>query len=103
MRRITVPGAVVISLAVGVATIALAQTAASSSDATFKVAYYNIQSGMGTTQLTGICSFERNSNCTDPSQPLNAWGAGVVQAELNRALNSDSSVIALGLADAWTC
>src|SRR6266542_1342334 len=103
MRRITVPAAVAISLAVGVATIALAQTAASSSDATFKVAYYNIQSGMGTTQLTGICSFERNSNCTDPSQPLNAWGAGVVQAELNRALNSDSSVIALGLAEAWTC
>ena len=59
MRRITVPAAVAISLAVGVATIALAQTAASSSDATFKVAYYNIQSGMGTTQLTGICSFER--------------------------------------------
>jgi exonuclease III len=70
---------------------------------TFKIAYYNIQSGMGVTQLSGSCSFERNSNCTDASKPLNAWGVGVVQAELDRALNPDPAVIALGLSEAWTC
>lgn len=73
------------------------------SNPTFKVAYYNIQSGMGTACLTGTCSFQRNANCTDPSQPLNAWGVGVVQAELDAALNGDSAVIALGLGEAWAC
>jgi hypothetical protein len=77
--------------------------AARAAQTTFKVAYYNIQSGMGMTQLSGTCSFERNSNCTDASQPLNAWGRGVVQAELDRAVNSDSSIIALGLSEAWSC
>ena len=72
-------------------------------DHTFKVAYYNIQSGMGIPQLTGTCSFERNSNCTDPRTAMNAWGMGVVQVELDRALNSDPGVIALGLAEAWSC
>jgi PKD repeat protein len=72
-------------------------------DSTFKVAHYNIQSGMGVSQLSGTCSFQRNSNCTDPSSPMNAWGMGVVQEELNRALNSDASVIALGLSEAWPC
>jgi hypothetical protein len=70
---------------------------------TFKVAYYNIQSGMGMTQLSGTCSFERNANCTDPGKPMNAWGRGVVQAELDRAVNSDPSIIALGLSEAWAC
>jgi hypothetical protein len=58
---------------------------------------------MGTIALTGTCAFERNSNCTDPSQPMNAWGVGAVQAELQTALNSDTSIIALGLSEAWTC
>jgi exonuclease III len=70
---------------------------------TFKVAYYNIQSGMGMTQLRGACAFERHSNCTDASQPMNAWGKGVVQAELHRAVNGDASIIALGLSEAWAC
>lgn len=77
--------------------------AQSSAPASFKVAYYNIQSGMGTASLTGTCPFERNTNCTDPSKPLNAWGRRVVQAELERAVGSDPGVIALGLSEAWNC
>jgi hypothetical protein len=76
---------------------------AAAAQLTFKVAYYNIQSGMGMTQLSGVCSFERSSNCTDPSRPMNAWGMGVVQAELDRAVDSDPSIIALGLSEAWAC
>ncbi|MBA3231596.1 MAG: hypothetical protein H0T05_02140 [Acidobacteria bacterium] len=83
--------------------IAVEGHTSTSDDAAFKVAYYNIQSGMGVTQLTGTCSFQRNSNCTDPSKPLNAWGMGVVQAELDRALNGDPAIIALGLSEAWNC
>ena len=71
--------------------------------ATFKVAYYNIQSGMGTAALTGTCAFERNPNCTDRTKPLNAWGAGVVQKELERAVKNDPSIVALGLGEAWNC
>jgi exonuclease III len=70
---------------------------------TFKVAYYNIQSGMGTAALNGTCAFERNPNCTDRSKPLNAWGLGVVQKEIERAVKDDPSIIALGLAEAWNC
>ncbi len=79
------------------------EPAAAGTDTAFKVAYYNIQSGMGMTQLSGTCSFERNSNCTDRSKPLNAWGKGVVQAELDRAVKNDPAVIALGVSEAWTC
>lgn len=79
------------------------EPAAAGTDTAFKVAYYNIQSGMGMTQLSGTCSFERNSNCTDPSKPLNAWGKGVVQAELERAVKNDPAIIALGVSEAWTC
>jgi hypothetical protein len=70
---------------------------------TFKIAYYNIQSGMGTAALAGTCPFERNANCTDRSKPLNAWGTGAVQAELERAVKDDPSIIALGLGEAWNC
>ena len=70
---------------------------------TFKIAYYNIQSGMGTAALAGTCPFERNANCTDRSKPLNAWGTGAVQAELERAVKHDPSIVALGLGEAWNC
>src|SRR5207244_12419228 len=44
--------------------------------------------------------FHNTSNCTDASQPLNAWGVGASQAALQQAL-SDPSVVALGLAESW--
>jgi exonuclease III len=71
---------------------------------TFKVAFYNIQSGKGEPALPGVASpFPDTSNCTNPSLPLNAWGLGIVQRELAAHLGNDPSVVALGLAEAWTC
>jgi hypothetical protein len=69
----------------------------------FSVAFYNIQSGHGQAPLPGRpCVFQEGRSC-DSSRPapLNAWGRGVVQAELRRAL-ADERVIALGLGESWT-
>ena len=71
--------------------------------ATVKVAYFNIQSGKGEPGLTGRpVVFSDNVNCTDPAAPLNAWGTGFLQQHLTAAL-ADPSIVALGLAEAWTC
>lgn len=70
---------------------------------TFKVAYYNVQSGKGTAGLPGRpVLFATSSNCTDPSQPLNAWGVGYFQNQLRTAL-ADPAIVALGVAEAWPC
>jgi hypothetical protein len=67
-----------------------------------KVAFFNIKSGKGQVGLSGHpVLFSDTTNCTDTSQPLNAWGVGAVQAAIGNAL-SDPSVVALGLAEAWT-
>jgi hypothetical protein len=69
----------------------------------FKVAFYNIQSGKGQPGLPGhVTPFASTMNCTDPTLPLNAWGVGFVQEHLRAAL-ADSSTVALGLAEAWFC
>jgi endonuclease/exonuclease/phosphatase family metal-dependent hydrolase len=71
---------------------------------TYKVAFYNIKSGMGQVPLAGrSVSFAETYNCTDPAQPLNAWGVGLVQAELRAKIANDPQVIALGLGEAWLC
>jgi hypothetical protein len=68
---------------------------------TVKVAFWNIMSGKGVDALPGFSApFVNTSNCTDPSQPLNAWGAGASQAAL-AAIAGDSSLVAIGLAEAW--
>ena len=70
----------------------------------FKVAFYNIQSGKGEPPLPGrIAPFVENHNCTDPTQPMNAWGHGLIQQELRARLGADPQVLALGLAEAWFC
>src|SRR5512133_3834802 len=70
---------------------------------TFKLAFYNIKSGFGQAALPGIPStFADTPNCTNRTLPLNAWGVGTVQAELQK-LASDPAVVSLGLAEAWTC
>jgi hypothetical protein len=70
---------------------------------TFKIANWNIRSGKGIAGLTGPRLFDSDTaNCTDPAQPLNAWGVGVPQAEL-RKLNGDPNVVALALEEAWHC
>jgi exonuclease III len=70
----------------------------------FKVAFYNIRSGQGVQPLRGHpAPFADGSNCDPASgKPLNAWGTGIVQRELDR-LAADSQVVALGVAEAWTC
>ena len=78
--------------------------AAAQTAPTYKVGWFNIQSGKGEAPLPGHpSSFVENLNCTDPSQPLNAWGVGVIQAELKAKIGADPSVIALGVTEAWTC
>jgi hypothetical protein len=69
----------------------------------FKLATYNLQSGRGEPGLPGRpVLFADNMNCTDSSQPMNAWGVGVVQQHLRAAL-SDPSVVALTVTEAWLC
>lgn len=69
-----------------------------------KLAFFNIQSGKGEVGLPGRPAlFTDTQNCTDTTKPLNAWGAGLVQRELVRAVKNDPAVVALGLAEAWLC
>ena len=71
---------------------------------TFKIAFYNIRSGMGIQPLGGRpSSFADTVNCDPASGRVNAWGAGIVQAALVKATRNDPLVLALGLAEAWNC
>jgi hypothetical protein len=70
---------------------------------TFKIASWNIRSGKGIAALAGPRHFNSDTNnCTDPALPLNAWGIGVPQAELQK-LNGDPAIVALALEEAWHC
>jgi hypothetical protein len=92
------------SLLVCLAVLACSTRPAPAFAATYKVAWYNIQSGFGQQPLGfGTATFVENSNRVDGTQPLNAWGVGLVQAELRSRIASDPDVIALGLGEAWTC
>ena len=71
---------------------------------TFKLAFYNIRSGEGIQALPGHASpFPETLNCDPKAGALNAWGIGMVQKELVKVIKEDSSVLALGLAEAWNC
>ena len=62
---------------------ALPAPPAAAQSATIKVAFWNVRSGKGAPALAGHASpFVDTTNCTDLTQPLNAWGVGAVQAEL---------------------
>lgn len=79
-------------------------SAQTSTPPTIKLAFWNIKSGKGQIALPGFPStFADTSNCTDQTQPLNAWGVGAVQAELVSKVANDPAVISLGLAEAWPC
>src|SRR5689334_9515970 len=81
----------------------LASTRAGAPSA-FKVAFYNIQSGIGAEALRGHRStFVRTINCDARKGPVNAWGAGLVQKELEIRIKNDPKVVALALAEAWNC
>src|SRR5512134_3065262 len=68
----------------------------------FKVATWNVRSGMGipgfnTTWWTGT-----TTNCTDRSKPVNAWGVGLPQKSLEQ-IKADQSIVALAIQEAWHC
>lgn len=73
---------------------------------TFRVAWFNIQSGKGEPALAGhTANFVDTTNCTDFTKPINGWGTGLVQSHLTNSVGSDPKMVALGLAEAWasTC
>ncbi len=83
---------------------ALAPLTAAAQTSTFKLAYWNIQSGKGEPALAGNpVTFTDTPNCTDSTQPLNAWGVGFVQAHLRDSIAADPAIVALGLGEAWPC
>jgi hypothetical protein len=52
--------------------------AAAQTAPTYKVGWFNIESGKGEAPLPAHpSSFVETLNCTDPTQPLNACGVGV--------------------------
>jgi exonuclease III len=71
---------------------------------TFKLAFYNIRSGIGIQPLgRRPAPFAETANCNPKMGAVNAWGVGIVQKELVRSVNNDPLVLALGLAEAWVC
>ena len=69
---------------------------------TFKVATWNIRSGMGIRGFATTSWSSDTLNCSDTSKPLNAWGIGLPQAELAR-IRDDQSVVAFAVQEAWNC
>lgn len=68
----------------------------------FKIATWNVRSGMGI-QGFGPRPWRHDTlNCTDRTKPLNAWGIGLPQRELQR-LRADSAIVALAVQEAWNC
>jgi hypothetical protein len=79
-------------------------TSAQTTPATVRLAFFNIKSGKGQIPLPGFPStFADTNNCTDRTQPVNAWGVGAVQAEITSSVGNDPTVISLSLAEAWPC
>jgi endonuclease/exonuclease/phosphatase family metal-dependent hydrolase len=68
----------------------------------FKVASWNIRSGMGIHGFDTTTWTSDTTNCRDRSKPVNAWGVGLPQKAL-RELERDPSVVALALQEAWRC
>jgi endonuclease/exonuclease/phosphatase family metal-dependent hydrolase len=77
-------------------------TGAQAGSRTFKVATWNIRSGMGIRGFHTTSWSSDTINCTDRSKPVNAWGIGLTQAALARVKN-DPSIVALALQEAWNC
>ncbi|MEO8078082.1 MAG: hypothetical protein ABI818_17270, partial [Acidobacteriota bacterium] len=91
-------------VAASAAALAAPTAAAAQSAPTFKVAWFNIQSGKGEPAMPGHAShFSDTTNCTDPTQPMNGWATGLVQSHLTASVGHDPRVVALGLAEAWFC
>jgi hypothetical protein len=86
-----------------VCAIALVANARPAAAGNFKVAYWNVKSGKGQVAMPGHpATFVDTSNCTDTTQPLNAWGVNLMQQELVAKIKNDPQIVALGLGEAWT-
>lgn len=70
--------------------------------AAFKVATWNIRSGQGIAGFSTTNWTSNTPNCTDRSQPLNAWGMGLPQAELGK-VRDDRSIVAFAVQESWAC
>ena len=92
------------TLLVIVASLTAGTFARAAQPRTFKLAFYNIRSGIGIQPLRHRhAPFAETVNCNPTMGAINAWGVGIVQAELAKAIKSDPLVLALGLAEAWNC
>jgi len=69
---------------------------------TFRVATWNVRSGMGVRGFRTTSWNHDTLNCTDRSKPMNAWGVGLPQAVL-RQLRGDPAIVALAVQEAWNC
>jgi hypothetical protein len=68
----------------------------------FKVATWNVRSGMGIRGFSTTTWTDTTFNCTDRSKPLNAWGKGLPQRAL-QSIKDDPSIVALAVQEAWRC
>jgi endonuclease/exonuclease/phosphatase family metal-dependent hydrolase len=91
----------VAAVVVGAALVASVLLGASA-PATFKVATWNVRSGMGVTGFNTRTWNNDTLNCTDRTKLLNAWGVGLPQKELER-LRADPAIVALAVQEAWNC
>ena len=74
----------------------------SASLSTFRIATWNVRSGMGVAGFGTRTWNHTTLNCTDRSKPMNAWGIGLAQKELER-IRADASIVALAVQEAWNC
>jgi endonuclease/exonuclease/phosphatase family metal-dependent hydrolase len=79
-----------------------ARTSGDGSGRTFKVATWNIRSGMGVRGFATQDWDDETLNCSDRSKPLNAWGLGLPQKVLAE-IAVDQAIVAIGLNEAWNC
>jgi endonuclease/exonuclease/phosphatase family metal-dependent hydrolase len=100
MRVSPLAGAALAALAISAVTAVAAQRA--QPPRSFKVATWNIRSGMGVRGFTTTTWDSDTLNCTDRSKPMNAWGVGLPQKELER-IRTDPAIVVLALQEAWHC
>jgi endonuclease/exonuclease/phosphatase family metal-dependent hydrolase len=96
-------------IAIGVAAVALACAGSpnspsqrSATGTAFKVATWNIRSGMGIRGFNTTEWSHETTNCTDRSKPINAWAIGLPQAELEHVA-ADPRIVAMAVQEAWNC
>ena len=68
----------------------------------FKVATWNIRSGMGIRGFTTTSWSHETGNCVDRTKAINAWAIGLPQAQLER-LAADQEIVAVAVQEAWNC